>query len=228
MEGKALSVALASLLLMSAPAVYAAAGDTPVQQPGARDADAQEVIHHAVGAVQRAKADARFEALIRQSKGIVIIPNLVKGAAVIGGEGGQGVLLAHRHEQWSDPAFIAAGGFSVGGQIGGEAGPVVMLLMSDKAVADFTQRDNFSLKGDADLTVVHYSKQAEGGFGGGDVVLWSGETGAFVGASLTAADFRANGERDAHFYGQRVTTGQIISGVVHNPESDALRNSLPL
>ena len=61
--------------------------------------------------------DAR--ALARKAKAIMIFPSLLKGALFLGGEGGNGVLLARRADgTWSYPAFYSLASVSFGLQVG--------------------------------------------------------------------------------------------------------------
>lgn len=227
METKTLSAGLLSLLLLGAPAAFAAGDATPPPQQTPAGNNARVIIDHSVNVIQRVKSDAKFENLMKQAKGVVIVPNLVKAAIGVGGSGGQGVLLARRNDHWSDPAFISVGSISAGPQIGGKAGPLVMLLMTDKALNDFTQANNFSLNANAGLTVVNYSAKAQGGFGKGDIAVWSGEAGGFVGASISGSDFTSNSAEDASFYGKQLTTSEIIKGHIRNVAASKLRHSLP-
>src|SRR3546814_2006726 len=83
-------------------------------------------------------ADKEFFELpkfIKAAKGILIVPQLVKGGFIIGAEGGSGVFLARGTDgSWSPPAFYTLGAGSIGLQIGGEVKEVVFVMMSDKAV----------------------------------------------------------------------------------------------
>jgi lipid-binding SYLF domain-containing protein len=72
-----------------------------------------------------------------------------------------------------------------------------------------------------------YSAKGQGGFGKGDVVVWSGSGGAFVGASVSGSDFTSNSAEDASFYGKQVSTKQITNGDVHNPQARKLVDTLP-
>src|ERR1700761_8523769 len=56
--------------------------------------------------------------LIRQAKAVFIVPKLVKGGFIFGGEGGNGVLMVHNRGGWGDPAFYAIGAASFGLQVG--------------------------------------------------------------------------------------------------------------
>src|SRR5262249_48748564 len=52
---------------------------------------------------------------VKRSKAIVIFPSLVKGGVVIGGEGGDGVLVVRDPSRgWSDPAFYTLAAGSLG------------------------------------------------------------------------------------------------------------------
>jgi lipid-binding SYLF domain-containing protein len=189
--------------------------------------NAQEIVSDAVQTVHEIRQDPHFAALLKQAKGVYILPTLVKGAVIVGGEGGQGVLLAREHGTWSDPAFLSIGSISVGAQAGGKAGPVVMLLMTNKALNDFTQANNFSLNGNAALTVVTYSARGQAPVGKGDVIVWSNASGAFAGVNVSGTDITSNSHEDQSFYGRATTTAQILHGQVNNPRADTLRNALP-
>jgi lipid-binding SYLF domain-containing protein len=215
-------------LLMSPVAAFAAGSAhdaTVAPSPGATDE--HQIVRDAMNAVDRAQSDSHFRDLMKQAAGVFIVPNLVKGALLVGAQGGEGVLLAHRDGSWSDPAFLSVGSISVGAQAGGEAGPIIMLLMSDKALNDFIAANNFSLNANAGLTIVNYAARGQAGVGKGDIVVWSGQKGALIGASISGSDITQNQQADLNFYGRSVTTQQIIRGDVTNAAADQLRNALP-
>src|ERR1700742_841427 len=67
--------------------------------------------------LRRDKAFGNAAQLMRQAKAVFIVPKLLKGGFVVGGEGGDGVLMARGASGWSDPAFYAIGAASFGLQI---------------------------------------------------------------------------------------------------------------
>jgi lipid-binding SYLF domain-containing protein len=189
--------------------------------------NAQDIVNNAVQALNNAKQQSRFEGFLKHAKGVFIIPSLKKGALIVGGEGGEGVLLAREHGTWSDPAFLSIGSISVGAQAGGEAGPVIMVLMTHKALNDFTQANNFSLNANAGLTIVNYSAKGQAPVGKGDIIVWSNASGGFAGADISGTDITNNKHQDESYYGRKVTTAQIMHGKANNPKADPLRNALP-
>jgi SH3 domain-containing YSC84-like protein 1 len=228
MKAKMIPTAFVSALLLTPAAAFAAS--TAINEKPAvsqKSASEQETVKDAVQAVDRAKSDAHFRDLMKQAKGVFIMPNLVKGALIVGAQGGQGLLLAHHGAEWSDPAFLDVGSISIGAQAGGEAGPVVMLLMSDKALNDFTDANNFSLNANAGLTIVNYSARSQGGIGKGDIIVWSGAKGALAGASISGSDITQDKTADQKFYGRPVTTKEIMKGEVRSASADPLRTALP-
>ncbi|HEX3969838.1 MAG TPA: lipid-binding SYLF domain-containing protein [Stellaceae bacterium] len=219
MNKKIFMASVASLLLMGVPAFAAGnassqdAAPAHAQKPNSNSArnDALQAVKDATTTLHQAKNDHDFDKLLHQAKGIFIVPHYGKGALIVGGSEGHGVLLARENGHWSDPAFMALGSVSVGAQAGGEGGSIIMVLMTDKALSDFTEHSNFSLNANAGLSIVNYSARAEGGFGKGDVVLWSNTSGAFGGAAITGSDISADQDRDNAFYDrQNLTTNTII------------------
>lgn len=188
----------------------------------------QQLIDDAARTVQKIKADNYFEDILKRSKGVFIMPDLVKGAFIVGGQGGQGVLLKHQSDgTWSDPAFLTIGSMSLGTQAGGKAGPAAMILMTDKALSDFAQANNFSLNANAGLTIVNYSAQGQASGGKGDIVVWSDQSGAFAGADVSGADLSQNTSEDHAYYGKQVDANQILHGQAVNSQADKLKTELP-
>lgn len=189
---------------------------------------AQRVVDESATTIQQLKSNADFKKLTKQAKGIFIVPELAKGAVIVGGSGGTGALLSRSDGKWSDPAFMTIGSISIGPQVGGKAGPVVMFLMTDKALADFTTHNNFSLNGNAGLTVVNFSRSGEASLGKGDVVVWSGTSGLFAGLNISGSDVVADTKDDQAFYDNKTAgTKQILDRQLTNAQADTLLTKLP-
>ena len=191
--------------------------------------DAQKRVNEAVNVVEKAKQDPQFAHLLRDARGVFIIPHFGKGGFIIGGQGGTGVVLAHRHDKWSDPAFFDVGGASIGAQAGGESGSVVMLLMTDRALDHFENSHNkWRLGANAGLTVVKYSGNASAATGRGDVIVWSDARGLYGGLTAGVTDITPSTKLDHAYYQQPATAREILSGNVTNAASDPLRDALML
>jgi SH3 domain-containing YSC84-like protein 1 len=190
--------------------------------------DARAQVKKAVKVVSQMKSDAHMRNLLEKSKGVFIVPDYAKAAAIVGGRGGAGVLLLHENGKWSNPAFYNTGGISVGAQAGVAAGSIALVLMTPSAVDTFKNNpNNFSLNANAGLTLVNYSADAQGTAGKGDVVFWSDTEGLFAGASLGVSDINSDeGENRAYYGMPNVTPTQILTGAVTNPHAKPLQDAL--
>src|SRR3546814_20603110 len=87
------------------------------------ETEAEALVTEARLTVDRLMADKEFFELpkfIKAAKGILIVPQLVKGGFILGAEGGSVVFLARGTDGcWSPPAFSTLGSGSIGLQLGG-------------------------------------------------------------------------------------------------------------
>ena len=192
-------------------------------------AEAQSRVDSATAVVERMKAEPTTAALLSKARGVLIVPDYGKGAWIVGGQGGAGVLMLRHHGEWGQPAFYILGGLSIGLQAGGEVGPIAMVLMSDKAVEAFeTHSSRWSLGADAGLTVVNTSEHADivGTTPPTDVVVWLGTKGLYGGLSVGASDMTPQESLDNAYYHRLVTLHDIMVGNVSNPGAAPLRTAL--
>jgi lipid-binding SYLF domain-containing protein len=191
--------------------------------------EAQIRINDAVEIIARMKSDPKVNGLLQDAKGLLIVPHFIKAAFIFGGRGGSGLLVVRKGDRWSDPAFYKTSGGTVGAQIGGAKGPLVMLLMSDKAVEAFENKSStWSLTAGAGLTAANYSKEAKESGTISDVVVWSDAKGLFGGAAVGATNIAGDQKKNQAYYNRPdVTIQQIVSGAVTNQNSNILRDALP-
>jgi lipid-binding SYLF domain-containing protein len=164
---------------------------------------------------------------LREAKGILIVPSLLKAGFVFGGSGGSGVLIVNdaKKGQWSQPAFYTIGSVSFGLQIGGEAAEVIMMLRTQKAV-DALLTSSAKLGGDTSIAV--------GPVGGGvksnvvaDIFSFSRSKGAFAGLALDGSVVATRDEWNAAYYGKPASPVDIlVKHSVSNPGSAALRSTV--
>src|SRR5713226_9494400 len=86
--------------------------------------------------------------LLNKAECIVIVPDLKKGAFIVGGKYGKGFVSCRKKDGagWSAPGAIRIEGGSVGFQIGGSETDVVLLVMNQRGV-DKLLSSKFTLGG---------------------------------------------------------------------------------
>lgn len=160
------------------------------------------------------KAFGNAAHLIRQAKAVLIVPKLLKGGFVVGGEGGDGVLLVQHRGGWSDPAFYALGAASFGLQAGLEQSELILLIMTQKGL-DGVLRDQFKIGAQAGISVVTLGSGVEGAIGGAsppDIVVWSSSTGLYGGLTIDGSVIKAEPNQDAAYWATGEFAGRAVRG----------------
>jgi SH3 domain-containing YSC84-like protein 1 len=193
--------------------------------------DQQNLIDRAritIDDVHRDKAFGNAPELLHKARAILIVPRLYKGGFFVGGEGGEGVLLARTGHGWSQPAFYAMGSASFGLQIGLEQSEVVLFIMSQKAL-DAVMRNEFKFGANAGLAVVTLGSSvgaATTSAVGADIVVWASSSGAYAGITLDGSIIKPSPDADRDYYGRSTTTREILYDGHAMPGTSGLRAAL--
>ena len=178
--------------------------------------DEIELVRKANVTLDEARHDPQFGTsrdLFQTAKAVMVVPQLVKGGFFIGGEGGNGILMARHGAHWSYPAFYVLASASFGLQIGLEVAEVVLFVMSDRAL-DAWMRDEVKLGGQAGLTVLVLGSNASAATtmnGGADVIAWAKSKGAYAGITLEGSVIRPRNEWNTAYYGHPTTPSEVLN-----------------
>lgn len=172
----------------------------------------------------------KLNGAIANAKAVLIVPNLLKGAFIVGGEGGRGVLLARRDDgTWSAPVFVTLGAASVGFQIGGQASKVLFTVMNDKAL-DALLTDKVKLGVDVGIAVAHIGAGVEASTTtarNDDIRQFAVSQGLFGGGALEGAVVEPRASWNEAYYGRSLGVKSIVGDkTLAAPGADALRAAL--
>jgi SH3 domain-containing YSC84-like protein 1 len=169
---------------------------------------------------------------LKNAKGLLIYPQVLKAGFILGGSGGTGVLIVKDQKtgDWSQPAFYTVGSVTFGLQIGGEAAEVIVMAMTQKAI-DSLFASSVKLGGDTSIAL--------GPVGGGakasadipsvtsDFISFAKSKGLYAGLNLEGAVVAVRDSLNKAYYTKDVRPVDIIvKRAVSNKGSTELRASL--
>jgi len=180
-------------------------------------ADATRTFYDFEGSIPRS--------LLRQAKGIIIVPALVKVGFIIGGQGGDAVLLRRVGKVWTYPAFYSLGSPSLGLQAGVSSAQIVLLLMTDRAV-EAVRQEHFRLGTEAGLAIFMAGGNDGASNYHGDIIGWARAGGLYAGLTINDSTMEQKAELNAEYYDRAVPFDDIFMGRSCNRDADALRSAL--
>jgi SH3 domain-containing YSC84-like protein 1 len=167
-----------------------------------------------------------FRDHMKDARGMLIVPQFIKGAFFVGGSGGSGLLVVRdeKTNEWSYPAFFTLGGASFGLQFGGQASEVVLLVMTQKGI-DSLLSTTLKLGADASVAVGPIGRGVEGSTApnlSADLLSFSKAKGLFAGISLEGAVVAARDSLNTSYYKTPTRTVDIlVRRNVSNPQADS-------
>jgi lipid-binding SYLF domain-containing protein len=194
----------------------------------------EELVEKAALTVEKLMVDPNLPELrryMKRAQAVLIIPQLIKGGLIIGGEGGSGVMLVKGSDgTWSSPAFYTLGAASFGLQIGGVMSEVVFTIMNDGAITAILD-NQFKLGADASVAVGPIGKGVEASTTtnlSDDIYAFSKSVGLFGGGVLEGAMIVKRTSWNELYYAAGADPQKIlVERMFFNPHADRLRASLP-
>jgi lipid-binding SYLF domain-containing protein len=167
-----------------------------------------------------------LRSLVKRAKAVLIYPQVLRGAFIVGASGGSGVLLARdpASGNWTGPAFYTIGEASVGFQAGGEASEVVLVALTERGVSALLST-SAKLGGNASVAVGPIGMGAEAATANlsADLISYTRNVGLYAGVSLEGAVVATRNSLNKAYYATEVSpTDILIKHTVTNPESAGL------
>ena len=195
---------------------------------------AQHLVDESVATVERfqtVESLQKFSEFLPDAAGLMIFPRILKAGLFVGGEGGNGILMARTSSGgWSAPAFYSMGTGSFGLQIGAQDTEMILVIRNQGAV-DAILKDQAKFGADAGFTAGIYGVGAEASTTTNlnvDVLAFTNSrVGGYIGVSVEGALIARRQDMNEGVYGPGVTPEQIVSDTAHRlARADRLHNLL--
>lgn len=159
--------------------------------------------------------------LLQKAQCIVILPGLKKGAFIVGGEYGRGVVSCRNANTgaWSAPGNLSMEGGSVGFQIGGSETDVVLLFMNKNAASKMLSTD-FTLGAEGEVAAGPVGRTAGADTDAvmrAEVLSWSRSRGVFAGVALKGATLHQDEKDNEALYGKKLSNREIVTSNIAPP-----------
>ena len=175
-------------------------------------------------------ADNQYPGLVdlaSRAKAIIIVPSQLRAAFIIGGRGGNAVMLVRDGQNnWSPPAFYTLGGLSIGLQVGGNSSEIVIAVMTERGLNAILDRQ-VTLGGDAGLAIGELGKGVNAATAIGlksDMYAFARSEGLYAGASLEGSVISPRHTWNRQVYGRNATPRNILVDRSTSTNSQSVAN----
>src|SRR5512146_75090 len=161
------------------------------------------------------------EEVLEHAKCVAVVPHMVKGGFIFGGQNGRGVATCRTSKGWSAPAFFAITGGSWGLQIGLEGVDLVMIIQNEKGMQQLLA-SKFQIGADASAAAGPVGRHASANTNWKmetEILTYSRARGVFAGVTVNGASIKRDDDSMKAIYGRNVTTRNVLLGKVAAPES---------
>src|ERR1700692_2431246 len=156
--------------------------------------------------------------LLEKAECVIVFPNLMKAAFVVGAQYGRGAMVCrtgdHFRGHWGAPAMYALEGASIGFQIGGEDTDLILLVMNDRGMESILS-SKVKLGADASIAGGPKGRDASADTDAwmrAEILSYSRSRGLFAGVSLEGSTIRPDDDASADVYGHSIKAKTIVRG----------------
>jgi lipid-binding SYLF domain-containing protein len=145
--------------------------------------------------------------ILDKAEAVAIFPGVVKAAFIVGGRGGQGIIVRRTRGGWSEPGFYNLGGASFGAQIGATKTDYIFLIMNEEGVRGLLE-DKFEMGGEAGVAAGPYGREASASTNltlDAGILSYSRQKGAYIGAAIKGAAITPDNDLNQAFYGKKAS-----------------------
>jgi lipid-binding SYLF domain-containing protein len=156
--------------------------------------------------------------LLEKAECVIVFPNLMKAAFIVGAEYGRGAMVCRTGNKfrgpWGAPAMYALEGGSFGFQIGGEAADLILLVMNDRGMESILS-SKVKLGADASVAGGPKGRDASADTDAwmrAEILSYSRSRGIFAGVSLEGTTLRPDDDASEQVYGHPMKAKDIVRG----------------
>ena len=181
-----------------------------------KKATAIDLIHSSENSLKNLISNSELTDLnkyLKNSRAILIFPELYEGGLVFGAKGGNGILIIRRTEdEFSGPFFYSIGGVSFGLQIGMKSAQVAMTIMTNRGLNSIL-KERVKLGVDVDTAIINsgVGYSAESTLRLADIYSFSNNSGLFVGGSFEGTYLQPRNDLNKIIHGRELTSEEILS-----------------
>jgi lipid-binding SYLF domain-containing protein len=154
--------------------------------------------------------------LLEKAQCVIVFPNLMKAAFVVGAQYGRGAMVCRTGEKfrgpWGAPAMYALEGGSIGFQIGGEATDLILLVMNDRGMESILS-SKVKLGADASVAAGPKGRDASADTDAwmrAEILSYSRSRGLFAGVSVEGTTLRPDDDANEQVYGHAIKAKEIV------------------
>ena len=176
---------------------------------------AVELIHSSENSLKNLISNSELANLteyLKNSRAILIFPELYEGGLLFGAKGGNGILIIRRTgEEFTGPFFYSIGGLSFGLQIGMKSAQVAMTIMTNRGLNSIL-KERVKLGVDVDMAIIEtgigYSAESTPRLA--DIYSFSNNDGLFIGTSIEGSYLQPRNDLNKVIHKKKLSPDQII------------------
>jgi lipid-binding SYLF domain-containing protein len=164
--------------------------------------------------------------LMQRAYGIVVVPNVVKVGAVVGGRRGSGVMVVRdANGRFCDPIMVSLTGGSIGWQLGVQSTDVVLVFTTRQGIEGITD-GKLTLGADASVAAGPLGRAASASTDqtfSAEIYSYSRNRGLFAGVALDGSVLAIDRKSNNKLYKKTAPAGEIIAGNIRTDAAEAQR-----